>query len=191
MPKPRPPKQVCPLCASDDEVTRSLIDEVWVFRCDASRDTHPYEWRPHDIPEAPLYGEEGVGAELGVYDDLLAIANEGFAEYGVLEYRFWKRVPQTYRTLVDRYGHTAFGPARYTASAFLAGSLALLWKEELIYGTSSRATGYWSYNERIGAYGPVGTSETADPLSWERFATVTLHTDPYDWPPLNYRAAAP
>jgi len=109
----------------------------------------------------------------------------------VIEYRYSQRSPASYTLLVDRYGHTASGPTRYSASSFLGGALGQLWREGLITGVSGRATGYWSYNTRVGAYGPGGTPESDEILSWADFAGNTLGVDPFDWPPLGYRHDAP
>ena len=185
---PGPPaRQLCPLCGHDDEVTSARVDDEWVVSCGST--THPpMEWRPKEQYQGNGTYRTGIAEELGVYDDLLACVHDGFAEYGVIEYRFAQYAPATYKFLVDRYGHTALGPAGYTTSAFLGGALGQLWREDLVDGLWAPATGYWSYNGQVGAYGPIGTPESADCLSWEEFATSTLGVDPFDWPPLGYRA---
>lgn len=188
MAPPRPARQVCPICAQDDDVEILLAGDEWVMTC--SYQGHlPFEWRPKGQFAKAISYRTGIGEELGVYDDLLVCVREGIAEYGVIEYRYWQRSPDVYRQLVDRYGHTAKGPSRYTASAFLGGALGHLWREELIEGVWGPATGYWSYNGQVGSYGPPGTAETDDILSWETFAEQALGVDPFDWPPLGYRNA--
>jgi len=61
-----------------------------------------------------------------VYDTLRDCLTEVMSEYGVIEHRFSHADPSAYRFLVKRYGHTALGPSRYTASSFLA-LLTLVW----------------------------------------------------------------
>ena len=185
---PSPPaRQLCPLCGHEDFVTTARVDDEWVVSC--SSHTHPpMEWRPKEQYQGTGTYRNGIGQELGVYDDLLDCVHDGFAEYGVIEYRFSKKAPRTYQFLVDRYSHTALGPAGYSTSAFLGGALGQLWREELVAGFWAPATGYWSYNGRVGAYGPADTPESDVCLSWEEFAVSTLGAGAYDWPPLGYRA---
>jgi hypothetical protein len=182
----RPGNQVCPICGHDDDVEILRAGDEWVMRCDA-RSHPPFEWRPEAQYHRHLSPRSGVAEELGVYDDLLQCVHDGFAEYGIVEYRFAEHAPQTYRTLVDRYGHTAFGPKKYTTTAFLAGALGQLWREQSVLGVSARATGYWSYNRFAGAYAPPGTPLDSPIASWEDFARSGLGVDPLDWPPLRYR----
>ena len=126
------------------------------------------------------------GEDLGVYDDLLRCAALGLAEHGVVEYRFWEQAPETYKTLVEMYGHKYLTEGlRYSASAFLARALSQLATERLIYGTIVPATGRWAYNGRTGAYGPKGTDRSEHCLSWEEFATGVLGISSEDWPPLS------
>ncbi len=116
---PAPPaRQLCPLCGHDDEVTTTRVGDEWVVTC-ASKTHPPMEWRPKEQYQSTGTYRTGIGEDLGVYDDLLACVHDGFAEYGVVEYRFAQYAPDTYRLLVDRYGHTALGPAGYSTSAFL------------------------------------------------------------------------
>lgn len=185
----RPARQLCPLCGRDDDVTLVHVDGLWVMSC-ADRQHLPFEWRPKEQHARPGSYRTGIGEELGVYDDLLACVHGGLAEYGVIEQRFSVQAPRTYRHLVDRYGHTAQGPSRYTASAFLGGALGALWREGSVDGVWGPATGYWSYNGQVGAYAPTGTAEDGPILSWVEHA-VRLGCAPGDWPPLGYVAPPP
>ena len=183
MPSKRPARQLCPLCTYDDTVEVFLSGETWQMTCTAS--THPpYTWTPREPTDRCRFGPDGVGGELGVYDDLLACAEEGFSEYGVIEYRYWIRNPTAYRKLVGMYGHTAIEGTQYSASAFLARALSLLARKGLVYDRWVPATGRWQYNGTTGGYGPVGTTEDDTCLSWGQFATETLKVSPGDWPPL-------
>jgi hypothetical protein len=185
----RPANQVCPICGYDDDVEIVLADDEWVMTCE-SRSHPPFEWRPKEQYHKPLSPRSGIGEELGVYDDLLECVHDGFAEYGIIEYRFWEHSPKTYLILVERYGHTVYGPSRYTASAFLGGALGQLWREQLVDGVSVSATGYWSYNGTVGAYARMETPHDTPITSWQDFARDTLGVDPLDWPPLGYKASA-
>src|SRR5579862_7753520 len=94
----RPPRQLCPLCAQDDDIDVGFVDGVWVMTCSAPEHP-PFVWTPRGQGEEPRRGRTGVSEDLGVYDDLLHCVAEGFAEHGVLEYRFWQLAPATYTTL--------------------------------------------------------------------------------------------
>ena len=188
MPNPKPANQVCPICAHDDDIEVVLADGDWVMIC--SSRSHPmYEWRPKEQYQKSLSPRFGIAEELGVYDDLLHCVHDGFAEYGIVEYRYWEHSPDTYMELANRYGHTALGPGKYTVSAFLGGALGQLWRENLVVGRWGPATGYWAYNGTVGAYGPSGTPEKSSILSWESFARTQLGVDPMYWPPLKRKKA--
>ena len=178
----RPDRQVCPICGLDDDVQLLQAAGEWIFTCDAA--THvPYEWRPTLTSRTLRSYRSGVGEELGVYDDLLACVDDGLAEYGVIEYRFATRAPETYAELIRRYSHGALGPKRYTTSSFLGGALGQLWREEAIDGRWVPATAYWSYNTQVGGYATAPVHDDTPVLSWEQFAT-SLGIDPQTWPPV-------
>src|SRR4051794_23894099 len=101
----KPARQVCPICAYDDIEVVKTADDEWVMICGDSNHP-PYEWRP-TVAKSALSGRSGIAQELGVYDDLLECVVDGVAEYGVIEYRFSQLAPETYRTLLRRYGHRA------------------------------------------------------------------------------------
>lgn len=182
---PQPAMQVCPICGYDDDVRVARVDDEWVMTC--SSGGHPaYEWRPAR-PSDPRGYRTGLGMELGVYDTLIDCLTDEMVEYGVVEHRFAQAAPEVYSSLVDRYGHRAVRPSKYTASSFLGGALGQLWREELVAGVWGPATGYWSYNSGISAYARPETSEDVPILSWADFATERLGVHPKDWPALGYR----
>lgn len=185
MAAPKPAHQICPICGYDDDIETVLAAGEWVMTCTFKKHP-PFEWRPASQYAKPTSYRTGEGERLGVYDDLLLCVSDGFAEYGVIEYRYWQRSPDTYKLLVDRYGHRATIPSKYTASSFLGGALGHLWREGSIEGMWGPTTGYWSYNDQIGTYAPSGTPEGSDILSWEAFA-ATRGFNSMDWPPLEYR----
>ena len=179
----QPALQVCPICALDDDVAIQKVDDEWVMTC-ASAEHPPFEWRPASQYQKTISYRTGIGEELGVYDTLLECLLPGLSEYGVIEYRFSQADPSTYRHLLDRYGHTAIAPSKYTTSSFLGGALGALWREGAVTGTWGPATGYWSYNQTVGTYGPAGTPADRPILSWTTYATDTLGVDPATWPPV-------
>lgn len=182
--------QVCPLCGIDDEVVREREgDGVVRFTCVADTNRHPYEWRVRGGRQDFGVPSDGVGAELGVYDTLVSVfePEAPLVEYGVVEHRFALADPNTYRELVRRYRHTAYGPTRYSASAFLGGALGLLAREEILVYQPCTATGYWKYNSKISAWGLPSETTERPLVTWSAFALESGHS-PNDWPALGYRA---
>jgi hypothetical protein len=177
----QPQRQICPLCAHDDAVKVARVDGEWLMYCED--ESHPlFEWRP-TVSAAPVPGRWGIAEQLGVYDVLRGCVDNTIAEYGVIEHRFSVAAPETYEYLVKHYGHTAIAPSKYTASAFLGGALGQLWREDLVAGIWVPATGYWSYNGRVGAYATAETFEDGgDVLTWADFA-AGKGIDPDAWPP--------
>lgn len=184
----RPARQVCPLCAHDDDVTfERESDALFRFTCLAVGDRHPYVWFTRHGEKEFGIPQDGIGAQLGVYDTLLSLFRSGDlpVEYGVVEHRFAEADPVTYGELVRRYRHTVYGPTRYSASAFLGAALGLLAREGLLAFVPCRATGYWAYNGRLSAWSTTPAVETV-PVSWEAFSLAN-GWDPGDWPALGYR----
>ena len=178
----RPPRQVCPLCATDDEVElRSDGPDLWTFVCNNPHPTASFEWSPTPVVSSGS-GQSGLAAELGLYDALLRSIGRGeWVEYGVVEYRIAKEEPSAYRTLLDIYGHASLGPTRYSTSSFISHTLAQLQKEGLLIVDWTKATGYWSYLSRVSAWALPGTP-SGQILTWVDLA-ASLDVDPSTWPP--------
>ena len=176
--------EVCPRCAEAEDITESMSpDGVPLLSCRNPKH-EPYTWAKYLEPEG-ISGREGLGEELGVYEDLPAVLrrDEPVIEYGVLEHRYAKENPAAYKQLVDRYGHTALEPTRYSASAFLARALGQLSREGAVVFRSVPATGRWSYNGSISGWCLPGTGaeDDDDVLSWAAFAE-SKDIDPETWP---------
>lgn len=176
--------EVCPRCAETDDIERSTTpDAVTLLTCHNPRHA-PFTWPEYVEPEG-TQGREGLGEELGIYEDLPATlrADEPVVEYGILEYRYALAHPSEYGQLIDRYSHTALGPTKYSASAFLARALGQLSREGTVVFRAVKATGRWSYNGDISGWCLPGTpAESSDEiLSWGDFA-VSNGLDPESWP---------
>jgi hypothetical protein len=153
-------RQVCPLCALDDEVTAvPLGPGVFEYNCGNKRG-HPsraaYRWTGSDPGVGENFSDEvtGPAAELGMLDDLRAClkAEEGWVEYGIVEDRYAKLNPEAFDQLRERYGHRILGPqrtGRHTASVYIARVLAMLRDRDMIAFSYGPATGPWSYNGSI------------------------------------------
>jgi hypothetical protein len=186
----RPGRQVCPLCATDDDVTMDNVDvDVWEFVCSGPSHAEPFQWKPRTSAPAstpprraqPERRQESRAAELGVFGDLLACVHAGeWVEYGVVEYRYALRTPDAYSELVDEFGHRSIAPSEFTVSAFLARALGQLAEEDKLQLRKEPGTGYWSYLRRV-SYWAVPGAPPADVLTWEAFATAE-GLDPTGWP---------
>jgi hypothetical protein len=128
-------RQVCPFHADEDiqgVLTKDATASV-SFTCERMRG-HPHGGR-HSwlyVPEPDgLPGIDGYAAELGLETELPAAIAQyrgQWVEYGVAERAYALQCPGDFAAIVDRYGHTAIGAKKYTASAFLAGVLGVLGK---------------------------------------------------------------
>ena len=182
-------REICPRCGVDDDVTFEPGEaDAPVFVCSSSRHEDPFEWpaRDDDLATA-LAGRVGFAEELNLYEYLMTLfdPSQPLVEYGVVEHRFAAAFPTEYRAVIDRYGHTHFGPKRYTASAFLAKVLWALHHEGALAVEWVPATGRWSYNSRVSGWAlpRAGGVPAKDVLSWEAFARQH-DIDPDTWPAL-------
>jgi hypothetical protein len=182
MPKP-PPRQVCPLCATDDGVeVISIGPDLWEFSCSNEQASHPYSW-PVTTGVPVSAGRTGVGEEFGVYSDLLRCVHaDEFVEYGIVEYRFAQEAPATYRKLVDQYGHASGRKSKYTASSFLSHALGQLAREGMLVYTEVKATGYWDYLSKVSAWRRAETSPDTPLTTWDDFA-IAVGEQPNKWSP--------
>ena len=180
-------RQVCPLCASDEDYVAEIEGPgLWRLTCTGGpSSTHPYTWvttgqGPFDHTE-----QDGLSTAYGLYDDLLAVIShtDPWMEYGIIEYRYALAQPDTYAQIVDRYGHVAITPKRYTASSFIGAALGKLRRDgDLSYKTCT-ATGRWAYNSQISAWATNPAPTSPDVLTWVDFA-LERGFDPDVWPPL-------
>ncbi len=179
------PRQICPLCGFDDDVTVSELsgNNSWQFRCTGGNRYHaaPYFW---DVAfEHRSTSHEGICAELGLYDDLPGCvpAGQSWVEHGIVEYLYKKAHPDTYRELVDRYGHIAKAPKRFTASVILALTLGRLADEGVVaYRPKLPATGFWSYNGTVGNWAPLPPPAGDGHTTWSAWA-IAQGLDPQEW----------
>lgn len=175
--------QVCPLHGDADDVRSVPLDAgVWQYTC--TRKGHvqpgPYTWESaatgDDLDGA---GNDGVMEALGLYDSLTAavVGSPGWVEYGLLEYRFSQASPGAFMELVATYGHTNYGPKRYTASSLLGGCLGRLANARGVLAyRPGVSTGYWSYNSPGSFYAmpPAMGASLPAPSASETYADYAL-----------------
>lgn len=167
-----PGTRVCGLCGHTDSVTRAKLGPgVWEYRCSA----HP-DWQlVVDASAKPIPEWSGVMGELGLYDDLPNCVDPGepFVEYGVVEYRYRSRFPDSWAKVRERYPYRDVDEYReYTASAFVAAALGRLEREGVLVKRSGRATGYWSYNGEVSYWARATDTEPIGDLTWNDFAAA-------------------
>ena len=122
----RPPRQVCPFCGHDEEVTWE--EAKGVFACT----THG-EWEPS------LSADDGLMESWGVFDDLRAVLTDRFASNGKICASYAERNPSVWNRLVAMY------PTDYTAETFIGQALGHMWRRGTItYRPLGRATFEWA-----------------------------------------------
>ncbi len=118
--------QVCPLCAIDDAVQSThLPSGETLFTCHSARrhPEDPYSWTYDERGIAQRYPQEGLAAELNLFDDISKCFHDGDAwlEYGIIEDRLKALNPDGFETLRSIYGHTILdGPRKYSMSTYIA-----------------------------------------------------------------------
>lgn len=165
-------RQVCPFHSDEDVIgTASGGDGSIIFRCDLTRghpQPGPYSWV--QAPEPPdSAGIGGLAETLRLDIELpkaLAVHRGQWIEYGVLEATYAGANPADFAELVERYGHTAVTPTRYSASAYLAFTLGRLSRDGSVLFHVGPATGRWSYNSEIFWWSLPPAPSWTDRVSW-------------------------
>lgn len=179
-----PPRQVCPLCVSDEdyEVTVSGDESHWLYTCEAGHD--PLTWDV-DVPGTSASSREGFLAEHGVYDALLECVHpgEGWAEHGVIEHRYLTANPAVYfRDLLPAYGHVAAGTSArgQSVSLRLAHALAQLRREGLVVYRQWKPTGWWARSSSISSWALPPDPPDEYRVTWTAYAAAN-GLDPDVW----------
>ncbi len=144
----------CSLCVSDEYTTDGVTEDGRRFVvCSNTREhgADGYVWEPAEEKKGRSRGD-GLGAELDIWDKLLeCIPPDGEAHsYGEVEDRFFERYPDDAALLQARYGHRwrEGNPStnQFSMSAYLAGRLRDLAREEAVQLSWGPAEGPWAYN---------------------------------------------
>ena len=126
--------------------------------------------------------------QLALYDDLPACLNPGeWAETGVVEHRYGAGHPREYRWMVDRWGHVAQGPRRYSVTSFIGSTLGALSRATNVTYRQGKGSGFFDYNPTIGLWTLEPVPADATVMSWATFAE-SLGNHARDWPLLDYRS---
>jgi hypothetical protein len=187
-----PMRQVCQTCTDADEYVTWEIEGPGLFRYTCSGPSHgadPYWWLSTGRSPLDGAGHEGLSTELGIYDDLLRCFDpaEPYIEYGIVEYRYATANPVPYQRLVWTYDHVqaardAGRSIDYSASAFIGGALGRLFhRDALVTRVEGKATGFWSYNDRLHGWALRPGPDNNHVYSWQAFA-IDNGLDPEVWP---------
>jgi hypothetical protein len=184
----------CKFCATDEYTDFDSASGVAL--CNGPGHTGERMWEPES--ERPTASSarsdrndrsDSIAAELGLYDDLLDCLRLGeWAETGVVEHRYGTAHPSKYQSMIDRWGHCAQGPRRYSVTTYIGSTLGTLCRGATVTHRSGAATGFFQYNPVIGFW----TLQPIQPQMVERsWATeaVELGHQPGDWPLLGCTSA--
>ena len=128
-------------------------------------------------------GHSGIGAELGVYDDVFLCLSPGdpWLEHGIVEHRYKELCPTAYKEMIDRWGHVIQGPRRYSVTAFLTRAWSQLARDGVLATQLGPATGLYQHNVKILYWALPPRPEPQPIRTWADFA-ADLDISPYDWP---------
>jgi len=148
--------QVCPLCGTDEFVTKARDPaDLTIYICNRIRKhaDEPYAWTVSEAGKDVRYPQEGLAFDLDLFTDLReCFDDEGvWIEYGVLEDRFRLRHPDKYQALREIYGSVLLdGPRRYSVASYLTRHvLSALERTGEIGYRYGPATGEWAYTGSI------------------------------------------
>ncbi len=126
----------------------------------------------------------GIGAELGVYDDVFLCLSPGepWLEHGIIEHRYKELCPTAYTAMIERWGHTVQGPRRYSVTAFLTRAWSQLARDGVLAAQLGPATGLYrhSTNTKILYWALPPGPDVEWTRTWAEFAT-DLSISPDDW----------
>jgi hypothetical protein len=172
---------LCTWCASSDWV--ELDEASGVAVCNGPG--HPWErvWEPpKHLPVARHGLPGGIAADLGLHEDLpeLLVAGE-WADTAVVEYRYGIAHPENYEWMLDRWGHVAITPRKYSVTSFIGSTLGDLSRHTNVAYKSGRGSGFFHYNSSIGFWTLMPVPDKSVDLSWETFAERE-GLNPRSWP---------
>lgn len=165
--------QTCPFHGSEDVpgIPTGDSDGSVSFTCSIARNhPDPGHWSWLYIPEpASAAGATGLAAELGLEVELRAALGtlpRQWVEYGLVERAYAVQRPDDFARIVEKYGHVAIAPARYTASAYVARVLGVLSRRGQLLYRRGEATGWWGYNGNISWWALAPEPNWEDRISW-------------------------
>lgn len=126
--------------------------------------------------------EHGLAFEWGLLDALPELLRAGeWAETGAVEYRLGVAHPATYGLMLERWGHVAQSPRKYSVTSFVGATLGHLCRSANVTHQPGPGTGFFSYNRTVGYWTLEPVADEMTVVSWERLATEE-GLDPSAWP---------
>jgi hypothetical protein len=127
--------------------------------------------------EADGSAEDGIIADLGLYEDLLQCIRprEPWLEYGVIEYRYRLAFPHNFKELVRERGHRRFPVGNKTASKLIGQALGILAdRDVLVKHVGGAGTGFWHYNDPSHWYARHPRPDLSNLITWTGFLAGEL-----------------
>lgn len=166
----------CHFHMDEDATGRLLSDGSYDFECDRSGHPAKGSWTwiearavPETIGLGPLANQLDLA---GVLPKVVKKLGKGWHEYGLVEKAYAAKDPDGWAQMVKTWGHSAYGPKHYTASAYLAANLARLSREGSLAYHPGVGTGRWSFNTDTGFWSSVPAPAWEKRTSW-----VDVHED--------------
>lgn len=179
---------MCSWCASDEYIDDydAERDEAW---CTGPGHPEPRMFEPKKEAAARAAKEKalsglsfGIAHELGLYEDLVEVLRPGqWMETGAVEYCYGVEHPEIYRQMLDRWGHVAQSPRKYSVTSFIGSTLGQLSRWTNVTYRSGPGTGFFSYNRWVGYWTLEPVPDDAATTSWEVLAR-SEGLDPSGWP---------
>ena len=141
---------------------------------------------PNPSSRIPTEREErasiAVAHELVLHDDIpLLLSPDEWVETGAVEYRYGVAHPETYALMLDRWGHVAQSPRKYTVTSFIGVTLGHLSRATNVTHQSGPGTGFFFFNSRVGYWMLEPVAEEMTVVSWELLAVPEGYA-PDQWP---------
>ena len=194
---PSPGVQVCPF--HSDEIVRPVrtASETaeYTYRC--GRKNHPvsgpFEW-PF-VPEPERTSGDTLKLDLATSLPLAVAAateeaGEAWVEYGLVERAYALANPKEWTKVLSKFDHTEYhdpdklsrADLPYTASMYLARTLAALSGTGRLGHRSFPGTGRWAYNNPISFYGLPGADPFGPVATWDASGAKMADYMPADRP---------
>lgn len=164
--------QTCAFHGSEDvQGIPTGVDGELSFTCDRTTEhPQPGPWTWLQVAEPPdIKAVSGLAAELHLDIELpaaIAAQHGRWVEYGIVERTYAHNCPDDFAQIVERFGHRAITPSKYTASAFIARTLGDLSRTGHVLYHPGKASGRWAYNSDISWWSLAPAPDWADRISW-------------------------
>jgi hypothetical protein len=162
----------CPRCGRDAAVTSiTAPGGGQLYTCWFSHEGEGHiSWQTASTSETTI-SSDGVTAELvDPFEQILRSLPHVLVEYGVLEYRLRLDYPEFFASHVAARGHYLTGSGQATASSVrFAAALLRLDRAGVVTYEMRRATGAWSYNDKVSYWALMPRPPVGAVLTWAAY----------------------